>query len=183
MSVQFPLLFCQTGHIFSQRFNQFFKLCFPCLKVTALWVQIFLKVTNKTDSLSNTWVTSTDKHRRSHTSYTNPCNGHRQPWGLNWGSSGFYQPNTQKQMRPWSLHAMRCLMRVYLPAQTAVDADDIRTWWTTVILITGKTRRLQFEPHAGIKMAQVIYICGHINGIVSTRARGGQPWQEKNGKK
>ena len=35
-----------------------------------------------------------------------------------------------------------------------VDAGDIRTWRTTVILTTGKTRRPQFEPHAGIKMAQ-----------------------------
>ena len=46
-------------------------------------------------------------------------------------------------MRPWSLRAMQCFTCVYLHAQTTVDAGDIRTWRTTVILMTGKTQRPQ----------------------------------------
>ena len=56
-------------------------------------------------------------------------------------------------MRPRSLSAVRHFTPVYLHAKTAVDADDLRTWWTTVILITEKPEDPQFEPHAGIKMA------------------------------
>ena len=47
-----------------------------------------------------------------------------------------------KQMRRQSLQRRVAFSRVYLHAQTAVDAGDICTWRTTVILITGKTWRL-----------------------------------------
>ena len=88
--------------------------------------------------------------------------------GLKLGVFGFvpitHAKTYVKQMRPLSSRAVRLFTRVYLHAQTAVDAGDIRTWWTTVILITGKLEDPQFEPHAGIKMAQVLgcplYICG-----------------------
>ena len=43
-------------------------------------------------------------------------------------------------MRPRSLRAVQRFMHVYLHAQTVVDAGDIRTWRTTVILIPGKTK-------------------------------------------
>ena len=39
-------------------------------------------------------------------------------------------------------------MRVY--------AGDKCNWRTTVILVTGKPEDHQFEPHAGLKMAQVL---------------------------
>ena len=59
---------------------------------------------------------------------------------------------------------------VYLHAQTAVDADDIRTQWTTVILNTEKPEDPQFKLHAGMKMAQVLgsplYICALTISIV-----------------
>ena len=55
----------------------------------------------------------------------------RQPWGSNWGSSGFCQPHTQIQTQN------KCANDLRRPR----DAGDIRTWRTTVILITGKTRR------------------------------------------
>ena len=65
--------------------------------------------------------------------------------GLKLGVFGFL-PTTHakthaKQMRPWSLHAVRHFTRVYLHTRTVVDAGDICTWWTTFILITGKTWR------------------------------------------
>ena len=46
-----------------------------------------------------------------------------------------------KQMRPWSLRTVQPFTHVYLHTQTAVDAGDIHTWQTTVIFITGKSRR------------------------------------------
>ena len=61
--------------------------------------------------------------------------------GSNLGSSGFYRPYTQKQMRPWSSRTVCHFTCVYLQAQTALDARSIHTWGTTVILITGKTLR------------------------------------------
>ena len=59
-------------------------------------------------------------------------------------------------MRLQSLRAVQRFTHVYLHARTTVDACDIRTWRTTVILITGNPKDPQFEPHARIKMAQVL---------------------------
>ena len=68
-----------------------------------------------------------------------------QPWCLNWGSSCFlpttHATTNAKQLCPRSSHIMWHFTRVYLHAKTAVDAGDIHTWQTTVILITGKTQR------------------------------------------
>ena len=51
----------------------------------------------------------------------------------------------------------------YFHAQTAVDVGDLCIWRTTVILIMGKLKDPQFEPHVVIKVAQVLgsllYIC------------------------
>ena len=44
-------------------------------------------------------------------------------------------------MRQRSSRAVQHFMHVHLHARTAVDAGDICTWRTTVILITGQTRR------------------------------------------
>ena len=49
--------------------------------------------------------------------------------------------NKRNTMHPWSLRAVWRFTGVHLHAKTAVDATDIRTWPTTVILITGKPRR------------------------------------------
>ena len=65
--------------------------------------------------------------------------------GLKLGILGFYWPCTQKTnakpMRLRSLRTMRHVRLFYLRTQTAVDAGDIHTWQTAVILITGKPRR------------------------------------------
>ena len=65
--------------------------------------------------------------------------------GLKLGSSGFLPTTHTKtnaiQMHPRSSHAVQRFMCVYIHAQTAVDAGDIRTWRITVILITGITQR------------------------------------------
>ena len=61
--------------------------------------------------------------------------------------------------------ATQCFTRVCLHAQTTVHAGNTRTWQTTIILITENPKDPQFEPHARIKMAQVlgslVYICGN----------------------
>ena len=77
-----------------------------------------------------------------------------------------------KQMRPRSLHAVPHFMHVYLPAQTAVDAGDIHTWQTMVILITGKTWRHpiwalcwdQNGPGSGISL---VYLWIHPKSYIS----------------
>ena len=79
--------------------------------------------------------------------------------GLNLEVFGFSptthaQTNT-KQVSPRSSRAVRHLTHVCLHAQTAVDAGDIRTRRTTVILITGKMVQVLVSP---------LYICGsHID--------------------
>ena len=73
----------------------------------------------------------------------------------------------------WVLRQCLCavwhFMCLHSHTYTAVDAGNICTSRITVILITRKTQRPQFEPHAGIKMAQVLgsplYICGAVTKI------------------
>ena len=57
-------------------------------------------------------------------------------------------------MRTQSLRAVRHFTHVYLHAKTAD--------WVTVILIMRKFEDSQFEPHARIKMAQVLGSPVHI---------------------
>ena len=72
-----------------------------------------------------------------------------------------------KQMRPRSSCAMRRFTRVYLYAQTAVDASD-EPW---VFWLREKLEDPQFEPHAGIKIAQVlgslVYIYGYYGHLLN----------------
>ena len=68
-------------------------------------------------------ILSTDIQGRSQTS----CNG-LISHGVQTGSFGIFANHGQKEMRPQSLRAVRHYIRVYLHAQTAVDADDIHTW-------------------------------------------------------
>ena len=69
-----------------------------------------------------------------------------------------------KQMCPQSSRSVQIFMCVYLHAQTAIDAGDIRTHEHWLFWLREKSKDPQFEPHAGIKMAQVLgsplYICG-----------------------
>ena len=71
-------------------------------------------------------------------------------------------------MRSRPLRAVQHFTHVYLDAQTAVDAGDIRTWQTTVILITGKPEDPQFKPHAWIKMVQVLGSPLYIYGLFAS---------------
>ena len=71
----------------------------------------------------------------------------------------YCRQHTRKQMQSKCFHNLRApcgVTRVYLHAQTAVDAGDIRTWQMTVILIREKPEYHQLEPHAGTKMAQIL---------------------------
>ena len=62
--------------------------------------------------------------------------------GSNWGSLGFLPTTHALKINASMIFVCRAaFMHVYLHTQTAADAGDIRTWRTTVILITGKTQR------------------------------------------
>ena len=50
------------------------------------------------------------------------------------------------------------LRMLYLHAQTTVDIGHIHFWQTVVILLTERTEDPEFEPHAWIKMGQVLGI-------------------------
>ena len=85
---------------------------------------------------------TTDVQGRSQTLYTTLCNGLVSHWAQIGGIADHTHThkNKCKQMRPRSsCTAVRHFTHVYHHAQTAVDAGDICTWWTTVIFITGKT--------------------------------------------
>ena len=91
----------------------------------------------------------------------------RQPWGLKLGIFRFFWPHKQKQMWNKCVHDLRAVWwftHVYLHTQTTVDAGDIRTWRTMVILITGKTRRPPVWAPCQDQIAQVLgspfCICG-----------------------
>ena len=61
--------------------------------------------------------------------------------GLKFGVFGFLQTTHAKTMRPQSSHAVQHFTRVYLHARTAINTGDIRTWRTTIVLITKNTQR------------------------------------------
>ena len=84
---------------------------------------------------------TTDIEGRSQTLYTAPSS-----MVLKLRVSGFCQPQTHKQMRPRSLRTVLRFTRVNLHTQTTVDAGDIRTWWTMVILITGNPNTPNLSP-------------------------------------
>ena len=90
--------------------------------------------------------------------------------GLNLGVFGFlptmHVKTNAKPVHPRSFCVMRLFMRCIFMLSSR--CSDIRTWWTAVILtIIKKPEDRQFEPHAGIKMVQVLgslmYICGCHN--------------------
>ena len=97
------------------------------------------------------WVVSIDIHGKSQTSYIATCNGvisHGLKLGVFWFLPTTHAKTNAMQMCPWSLRAVQPFTCVYPNAKTTCRWH---TWWTTVILIMGKTRRPQFKPHAGIK--------------------------------
>ena len=83
------------------------------------------------------------------------------------GVFGFL-PTTHKSKRKtnaFMMFARRASFYARLSSSTpyAVHAGNTRTWRSTIILITGKPKDPQIEPHAWIKIAQVlslVYICG-----------------------
>ena len=105
---------------------------------------------------------------RSQTSYTASCNGVVSHGAQIGGLQGF-SPHMLKQMRPWSLRTVLYFTGVNRHARTAVDTDDIRTWQTMVILITGNTRRppiwapCRDKNDAGL--GSPLYICCFCNNI------------------
>ena len=87
---------------------------------------------------------------------------HRQPWGSNWGYSSFYQPHTWKHMQTKCVHDPRApcgVSRVFI-YQTAVHTHLSNH---SYLKLREKLKYPQLEPHAGIRMAQVlgsqVYIC------------------------
>ena len=109
---------------------------------------------------------NTDIHKRYQTSYITLCNGASSTMlGLNLGVFRFL-PTTlakvnAKQIRSRSVCAAQHFMHVCLHAQTAVHAGNIRTWRTTISLITGKTRRPpNWASYRDKNCAGGIYICG-----------------------
>ena len=75
-------------------------------------------------------------YTRDHLLY-HPVWWRRQPWGSIWGSSGFCRPHTQKYTQN------KCVYNLWVPCGVCLSScsNHIRTWRTTVILITGKTQR------------------------------------------
>ena len=112
-----------------------------------------------------TWDRITDIERRSHNSYTAPCNG-GVSHGAPIGGIRLFLPTTHAEtnankMHPQSLWVVIRFTCVYLHAQTAVHTHLTNHGYFD----SGKKPEyLQFEPYAGIKMAQVlrfpVYICG-----------------------
>ena len=109
------------------------------------------------------YVLATDIEKRSQNSYTTPCNcvvSHGLP-----GVFGFL-PTTHAEtdankMRSRSSCAVQRFKRVYLPSSDRSTYTRDKSWlfWLREI-----PKYLQLEPHAGIKMVQVlgspVYICG-----------------------
>ena len=83
---------------------------------------------------------STNIYERSQTSYTTRLMA-SSAMGLNLGVFGFLPTTHPKAMCSRSLRVARRFTHVWLHVQTAVHASNTRTWLTTIILITGKTRR------------------------------------------
>ena len=107
------------------------------------WVMIHLGYILK---ISNPWWHHRYKHQRYQTSNTAPCSG-VVSHGAQFGGLRVFTDHTRKQMRSRSLCAVQHFTHAWLHAQTAVHAGNIRTWRTTIILTTGKTRRpLNWAP-------------------------------------
>ena len=108
----------------------------------------------------------TDIHQRSQTFYL-PRVMASSAMELNLGIFRFLlttQVKTDiKLMRPQSLCVMRRFMRVLSSRSDCIRCSDIHTWRTKIFWLWVKTQRPQFEPHARIKMAQVlrslVYVC------------------------
>ena len=97
--------------------------------------------------------------------------------GLNLGVFGVFADHTHTQRNTKQMHSRSCRGAFYLSSRSnCKTCIVIYTWRTTVILITGKPEDPQIQPHAGIKMAQVlgslVYICGwkviHVSSVPST---------------
>ena len=111
-------------------------------------------------------VCSTDLDRRSRTSYTAPCNGvvsHGAPIGGFRVFADHTRGNKHKQ-NVSMIFAPRAAFYACLSShsdRSTYAPDESRLFWSQE-----KLEYPQFEPHAGIKMVQVlaspVYICGMV---------------------
>ena len=131
-------LACSTGHMTIMSH----QLSFCSYKFESWW-----HVNWPVSTEMKKWVRATDIQGRSQTSYIAQCNGivsHEPQIGAIW----VFADHTRKNKCVQDLGApCGVSTHVYLHAQTAVDAADIHTWQTTVILIAAP-KYPQFEPHA-----------------------------------
>ena len=102
-------------------------------------------------------------HQRSQTSYTSPCNGvvsHRAQFGGLRVLATKHAKKNAGQMCSRSSSTVLHITRVCLHTQTTVYVHLLKHSYFDY----GKTQDPQIEPHAGIKMPQVlgsvVYICG-----------------------
>ena len=82
---------------------------------------------------------------------------HHQPWGSNWGSSVFCRPHAKTNTNALKIFAHHAVFCACLSSRS----DRSRCRWHMHLMNHGyfdywKTRRPQFEPHARIKMVQVL---------------------------
>ena len=88
---------------------------------------------------------------------------------VHFGVFGFLRPHKQKQTQTKCVHNLRAPRGVSHMFILKLTSQYIGTWWILVILIAGKLEYPQLEPHAKIKMAQVlgylIYICGFGSSV------------------
>ena len=123
----------ETSHMFCCRSHQIevWSMCYT--GISAHSYQAIAWSSHRTDL-------NTDVQGRSQT-----CVMASSAMGIKLGVFGFlptkYAKANAKQMRPRSSPTVQRFTRIYLHAQTAVDAADIRTWWNLIILITGKIQR------------------------------------------
>ena len=127
---------------------------------------------NKTKKWSNSHI---DIHGRSQTSYITPCDGVISHWAQIGGLLVFAN-HTRKNKRNTNASTIFAhFTRVYLHTKTAVDAGDIYTH----LMNRGyfdygkKLEDPLFEPHARIKIAQVlgspVYSYGNSSPCVTAK--------------
>ena len=109
-------------------------------------------------------VLNTDIQGRSKTSYIFPCNGVASHGDQIEGLQVFAHHthiNKCKTNASMNFARRQRFTHVYLQTKSAVDAGDIHTWRTMIILITGKSRRPPiWAPCRNKKLPVPLYICG-----------------------
>ena len=97
-----------------------------------------------------------------------PVQWSRQPWSASGRYSGFCWPHSRKETQTKCVHHLRalcCVSQVFIFTRRP---QYIHTWRITVSLIVGKPWLPHLEPHARIKMAQVLGYLVYICDLTST---------------